>query len=108
MPTGCGVWPAFWIFGPNWPASGEIDIIEGINNQAVNSITLYINPGYVVSNTNSQSGTFLITTDYNSGNANEGYTTRTSNPNNFRAGFNNVGGGTYAIQWASSGFYVWF
>jgi hypothetical protein len=25
----CGVWPAFWMFGPNWPNSGEIDIIEG-------------------------------------------------------------------------------
>jgi hypothetical protein len=20
----CGVWPAFWLFGPNWPNSGEV------------------------------------------------------------------------------------
>lgn len=20
----CGVWPAFWLFGPNWPTNGEI------------------------------------------------------------------------------------
>lgn len=29
MPWGCGVWPAWWSYGPNWPQSGEIDIIEG-------------------------------------------------------------------------------
>jgi beta-glucanase (GH16 family) len=26
MPTGCGTWPAFWMVGPNWPNSGEIDV----------------------------------------------------------------------------------
>ncbi|KAG0649466.1 putative endo-1 [Hyphodiscus hymeniophilus] len=31
MPGGiCGVWPAHWTLGPNWPSNGEIDIIEGI------------------------------------------------------------------------------
>lgn len=53
MPTGCGTWPAcksdhypvlncqltFWLVwtnGPNWPAGGEIDIVEGINNYTNN------------------------------------------------------------------------
>lgn len=31
MPTGCGTWPAFWSNGPNWPAGGEIDIVEGMS-----------------------------------------------------------------------------
>ncbi|CEP16945.1 hypothetical protein [Parasitella parasitica] len=26
IPTGCGTWPAFWMVGPNWPNSGEIDV----------------------------------------------------------------------------------
>lgn len=26
MPVGCGTWPAFWMVGPNWPNSGEIDV----------------------------------------------------------------------------------
>lgn len=24
MPVGCGTWPAFWMYGPDWPAGGEI------------------------------------------------------------------------------------
>jgi len=108
MPTGCGVWPAFWMFGPNWPASGEIDIIEGVNNQNTDSITLHTNPGCVVSNPNSQSGTYTITNNCNAGNAGEGCSTGTANPKDFGAGFNGVGGGTYAMQWASTGIYVWF
>lgn len=34
-----------WMYGPNWPASGEIDIIEGVNLNTHNSITLHTSPG---------------------------------------------------------------
>jgi hypothetical protein len=34
MPAGPGVWPAFWLTDEgDWPDHGEIDIVEGINNQ---------------------------------------------------------------------------
>jgi len=34
MPAGCASWPAFWLTDePNWPVNGEIDILEGVNNQ---------------------------------------------------------------------------
>ena len=32
MPGGiCGTWPAFWMFGPNWPKNGEIGALSGIH-----------------------------------------------------------------------------
>ena len=50
MPTGCGTWPAWWSFGPNWPNSGEIDIIEGVDKQTKDQSTLHTNPGCDFSN----------------------------------------------------------
>uniref|UniRef100_A0A914DYL2 GH16 domain-containing protein n=1 Tax=Acrobeloides nanus TaxID=290746 RepID=A0A914DYL2_9BILA len=41
MPTGPGVWPAFWMFGTNWPNDGEIDILEGVDNMTYNRVTIH-------------------------------------------------------------------
>jgi hypothetical protein len=42
MPTGCGVWPAFWLTDePVWPNHGEIDVVEGINLQSVAKTALH-------------------------------------------------------------------
>ena len=40
LPVGKGIWPAFWMLGENidavsWPACGEIDIIEAINDENI-------------------------------------------------------------------------
>jgi hypothetical protein len=109
MPGGiCGTWPAFWLFGPNWPSNGEIDIIEGVNAQSTDSITLHTSSDCVINNAGSQSGTTTLTADCNTGNANTGCGVSTTTTNAYGTGFNNVGGGVYAMQWESSGIYVWF
>ena len=40
LPMGKGIWPAFWMLGENidqvsWPACGEIDIIEAVNDENI-------------------------------------------------------------------------
>jgi len=42
MPTGAGVWPAWWLTDEeNWPDNGEIDILEGVNRQTVAKTALH-------------------------------------------------------------------
>lgn len=108
MPVGCGTWPAYWMFGPNWPNSGEIDIIEGVNAQTTNQLHLHTAAGCDVDNNNSLFGTETLTTNCNQDSANTGCGVSTTNTNAFGAGFNAVGGGVYAMQWATTGIYVWF
>lgn len=104
----CGVWPAFWLFGPNWPASGEIDVIEGVNLAGTDQITLHTSAGCTINTAGSQSGTTLLQSDCNANNGNDGCGVTTTVANSYGDGFNNVGGGVYAMQWESSGIYVWF
>lgn len=46
LPTGQGLWPAFWMLGENitsirWPYCGEIDIMERVNQNAVVNGTVH-------------------------------------------------------------------
>jgi beta-glucanase (GH16 family) len=51
LPTGRGLWPAFWLLGDNfktagWPRCGEIDIMENIGSEpAINHGSMH-GPGY--------------------------------------------------------------
>ncbi|KAI9812461.1 MAG: hypothetical protein M1827_004692 [Pycnora praestabilis] len=112
MPGGiCGTWPAFWTVGPNWPADGEIDIIEGVNQQSQNDMTLHTSSGCSITNNNAFTG--AITTancDVNAAgqSTNAGCQIAASAPNTFGTGFNAAGGGVYATEWTSNAISIWF
>jgi len=121
MPTGCGTWPAFWTVGPNWPNSGEIDIIEGVNVQAYDATTLHTNDGCDMSHMPADSFTGKWGTG-SQGNpadncyvnapdqwSNQGCGIVATAPNTYGTGFNNNRGGVYATLWnPSSGISVWW
>ena len=122
MPAGCGTWPAWWsngnptIFivsfgankfpGPNWPAGGEIDIIEGVSDYTNNQATLHTNPGCGLASSDSRalsiSGTLIGGTDCAvSSTSNQGCGVRANSNTTFGAGFNSIGGGVYASTFST-------
>ncbi|KAI0005363.1 concanavalin A-like lectin/glucanase domain-containing protein [Russula compacta] len=113
MPTGCGTWPAFWMNGPTWPQTGEIDIVEGVNNYTNNQATLHTGTGCQMPSSNAAA--LNITGSVVGGTncaalqtGNEGCGIRASQTNSFGAPFNNAGGGVYAMLWDNSGISIWF
>jgi len=107
MPDGqCGSWPAFWTFGPNWPNSGEIDIIEGVNRQNTNLMSLHTKSGCIIKDNQDYTGHLWRTNcgrSDNSGCSFGTYDTRT-----YGDGFNAIGGGVYATEWTSNFISIWF
>ncbi|EXJ60435.1 endo-1,3(4)-beta-glucanase [Cladophialophora yegresii CBS 114405] len=112
MPAGaCGSWPAFWMLGPNWPTNGEIDIIEGVNSQSANTMTLHTNAGCSITNTGAFSGSMVTDNcDVNAPDqaANAGCSIDTQDNLSFGSGFNANGGGVYATEWTSEAISMWF
>ena len=119
----CGVWPAFWTVGPNWPTSGEIDIIEGVNTQMQNAMTLHTGPGCTVGGTTgglggtvsnaaaSFSGSLATSNcDINAAGqaANAGCSISDSAQSSYGSGLNSVQGGVYATEWLSTGISIWY
>jgi hypothetical protein len=72
MPQGCATWPAVWEAGlSNWPYEGEVsylypriflemtnqvDIVEGVNDQAPDRMTLHTGPGCTMPSSITQTG----------------------------------------------------
>ncbi|MCJ1482109.1 hypothetical protein MMC06_002271 [Schaereria dolodes] len=114
MPGGvCGTWPAFWMVGPNWPSSGEIDIIEGVNSGAYNGMTLHTSSGCTVQNNPSVFTGSKLSTPNCDVNApgqgqNVGCSFTSQNTQSYGTGFNANNGGVYATEWTDSQINIWF
>lgn len=111
MPGGlCGVWPAFWLVGPSWPTNGEIDIIEGVNAQQANQMTLHTSSGCTINKSGFSGVANTTNCDGNASNQpkNAGCAIGSQDAASYGTGFNTAGGGVYATEWNSSAISIWF
>ncbi|CZT52968.1 related to mixed-linked glucanase precursor MLG1 [Rhynchosporium secalis] len=104
----CGSWPAFWTVGKDWPKNGEIDILEGVNDDTTNHITLHTSPGCNLNSTGALPSSTLSTPNCNAGGAGEGCSLKTTNKQAYGTAFNAAGGGVYAMEWTSAAIKVFF
>ncbi|KAF9735704.1 hypothetical protein PMIN06_006766 [Paraphaeosphaeria minitans] len=112
MPFGCGTWPAFWMFGPNWPYQGEIDILEGVHEQDTNALTLHTSTGCSIGSDTSLFSGSVETQNCDvkaAGQAdNAGCSIKSKDNKSYGAGLNDNGGGVYATEWTSDAISIWF
>jgi len=118
MPTGCATWPAFWLVGPNWPNSGEIDIIEGINLFTTVHTTLHTSNGCSMARESPSlfSGSWANSTHGPATNCYINAPGQSGNegcsiiglPNTYGAPFNSENGGVYATEWNSTVIRMYF
>ncbi|KAH7883471.1 glycoside hydrolase family 16 protein [Phlebopus sp. FC_14] len=110
MPQGCGTWPAvsFQELGADWPNQGEIDIVEGVNNQSPNLSSLHTGANCTMPSSRTMTGTSQGTNcDVNETN-NSGCGVTINDTRSFGPAFNAAGGGWYAIERTSSFIKIYF
>lgn len=108
IPAGNGLWPAFWTVGPDWPSSGEIDILEYVNLGQNSQTSFHTAPGCYIGASGMQNTSIVVGgTDCSAsetGDAGCGVVTSAL----AGAEFNNATGGVYALVWTSSGISTYF
>ncbi|EIW71075.1 hypothetical protein M231_03526 [Tremella mesenterica] len=109
MPYGCSVWPALWTQGNDWPKGGEIDIMEGINQQTTNQIALHTNTSTC---TQSSSTSFSGTAGWNDcsieTNNDSGCIVNDTRTDSYGAAFAQAGGGVFIAEFSDDAISVWF
>ncbi|KAJ7027155.1 glycoside hydrolase family 16 protein [Mycena alexandri] len=113
MPQGCGTWPAVWESDEAiWPNGGEVDILEGVNDQGTNHVTLHTNPGCTMPAIRKQTGTSLLLDCDVNANFNAGCGVSVTQASSYGPTFNVNGGGwyvyRYAIERTNKFISVWF
>jgi len=109
MPGGqCGSWPAFWTVGANWPNNGEIDIIEGVNKNTVDQMTLHTSSNCQMIGYRNMTGQSVGNDCESPGNNNAGCGVQSTRPNSYGEAFNSAGGGAYAMELTDNGIRIWY
>ena len=109
MPQGCGTWPAIWETNEaTWPAGGEVDILEGVNDVVPNATTLHTSPGCTMPATRDELGTPTQADCDTAVNGNAGCGVKFSDATSFGPALNAQGGGWYAMERTDSFIKVWF
>uniref|UniRef100_A0A7S1D1E6 GH16 domain-containing protein n=1 Tax=Cyclophora tenuis TaxID=216820 RepID=A0A7S1D1E6_CYCTE len=123
MPEGCGVWPAFWLTNEkHWPHWGEVDIIEGIDNQPMVKTALHTSRGCTVQDApaNKWTGVWDVTREpgqpiFNTTDCwnfaphqwmNQGCVAVNRQDGTLGPGLNKQGGGVFAMEWAPENGYI--
>jgi len=111
MPTGCGTWPAFWTNANNasWPEGGEIDILEGVNDEGPNGSVLHTSTQCTMVDTNMDDRGSIVSSNCTSAEgAGAGCMVHSDRPNSYGPGLNAIGGGFFAMERTASYINVWF
>lgn len=109
MPHGCSVWPAYWSVGPDWPEGGEIDILEGVHEQATNQYVLHTGKACSLSQDGVQVKTNVIHDQCaSSASDNRGCGFSDTDVRSYGTPFNNNAGGVFVHLWNSEGIKMWF
>ena len=105
VPFGCSVWPAFWTRATNWPHGGEIDILESVNLQTFNQMSLHTDSGCTQPSDVTQLGKLAPTgADCSAGTSSAiGCGVQETKANSFGEGLNDAGGGVWAAQFDVAG-----
>ncbi|KAM0431846.1 hypothetical protein ACHAPT_005098 [Fusarium lateritium] len=109
-PSECGTWPAYWLYGPNWPNGGEIDIIEGANLAYINTMSGHTAEGCQLDP--ADEGLFSgerrnLDCFVGKDNIGCGFNPPASDTSSYGDGFNAVNGGVYAMEWDNEYIKIW-
>lgn len=99
-----------WMLGDNWPSNGEIDIIEGVNQQSTNQVALHTSPECSINDSGFSGSVVTNNCDVEASGqaANAGCAITSKSTESYGDGFNKAGGGVYATEWTGDAIKVWF
>ncbi|KIH94423.1 hypothetical protein SPBR_09214 [Sporothrix brasiliensis 5110] len=113
----CGAWPAFWMYGPDWPNNGEIDIYESWNNATYNQVTIHTSGGSKCTLADDPSKFTGKVLSYNCDNTIDNPPTQypgtgcsieeATGSAAATSPFANPNGGIYAVEWTEDHIKVW-